>query len=81
MVPAAGVSDHVTLSPDGRFRTENCSVPAGATVAVAGLTLVGGAVRLTVAVPRVVYVTGFVAIGVTTKIVTVCWDETTLGAV
>jgi len=81
MVPTAGVSAHRTLAPEGRFTTENCLVPAGATVAVAGLTLAGSGVKVTVAVPRVVYVTGFVAIGVTTKIVTVCWDETVLGAV
>jgi hypothetical protein len=81
MVPAVGVSAHLTPVPEGRFRTENCLVPAGATVAVAGLTLVGSTVKVTVAVPRVLYVTGFVAIGVTARIVTVCWDETMLGAV
>ena len=55
MLPVAELSDQVTLSPEGRFTTENCLVAEGATVAVAGLTLGGGdacAVRL--AVPRTV---------------------------
>ena len=43
------------VSPEGRFRTENCFVPEGATVAVAGLTLgVGDASSVTLAVPRTV---------------------------
>ena len=50
-----GLSDHATVVPEGKFCTVNCRVPAGATVAVAGLTLVGGggvAVRVKVAVPK-----------------------------
>ena len=55
MVPVAGLTDQVTVSPEGRFRTENCLVPDGATVAVAGLTLgVGDACKVTLAVPRTV---------------------------
>jgi hypothetical protein len=53
--PVAGLIDQVMLSPEGRFRTENCLVPEGATVAVAGLTLgVGEASRVTLEVPRTV---------------------------
>jgi hypothetical protein len=46
--------DHVVVSPEGRFTTENCLVPEGATVAVVGLTLVGAgeACRVMLAVPR-----------------------------
>jgi hypothetical protein len=55
MLPVAGLMDQVTVSPVGRFRTENCLVPEGATVAVAGLTLgAGEACRVTLAVPRTV---------------------------
>ena len=55
MLPVAGLIDQVTLSPEGRFTTENCLVPAGATVAVAGLTLdVGEACSVMLAVPRTV---------------------------
>ena len=55
MLPTAELRDQVTLSPDGRFRTENCFVPEGATVAVAGLTLDGvEACSVTLAVPRMV---------------------------
>ena len=69
--------DQVTLSPEGRLRTENCFVPAGATVAVAGLTLgVGEACTVRVAVPRTALVAEFVAVTVT-----VAWDATSLGAV
>jgi hypothetical protein len=42
MLPVAPLTDHATVTPDGRLRTENCVVPAGATVAVVGLTLVAG---------------------------------------
>ena len=52
MLPVAGLTDQVMVSPEGRFRTENCLVPEGATVAVAGLTLgVGDASRVRLAVP------------------------------
>jgi hypothetical protein len=62
MVPVAGLSAHVTLLPAGRFRTENCSVPAGATVAVDGATLMAGeAVKVKLAVPRTAYWAEFVA--------------------
>lgn len=74
----------MTAVPEGRFRTENCCVPAGAKVAVAGLTLGGSeldAVKVTVAVPSTAYVTGFVAIGVTAKIVALSCEGTVLGAV
>ena len=78
MVPTAGFSVHVTLAPEGKFRTENCSVPAGATVAVDGVTLVGNAdaVSVKLAVPRTACVDEFVAV-----IVTVSLDATLLGAV
>jgi hypothetical protein len=55
MLPKAGLIDQVMLSPIGRFRTENCLVPAGATVAADGLRLGGGeACRVKLAVPRTV---------------------------
>jgi hypothetical protein len=55
MLPEAELMDQVTLSPEGRFTTENCVVPEGATVAVDGLTLgVGDAWRVRLAVPRTV---------------------------
>ena len=55
MLPVAGLIDQVAVSPEGRFVTENCLVPEGATVAVAGLTLgVGEACRVMLAVPRTV---------------------------
>jgi hypothetical protein len=77
MVPRGGLSIHVTLAPDGRFTTENCSVPDGATVAVAGLTLVGGeAVSAKLAVPRTACVVEFFAV-----MVTVSSEATVLGAV
>jgi len=77
MVPAAGVSAHRTLAPEGRFTTENCLVPAGATVAVAGLTLVGGgAVSVKLAVPRTAWVDEFFAVTVT-----VSSEATVFGAV
>ena len=65
MLPVAGLIDQVTLSPEGRFTTENCLVPAGATVAVAGLTLgVGEACRVKLPVPRTVLVEEFAAVTV-----------------
>ena len=33
------LTDQAMPTPEGRLRTENCLVPDGATVAVAGLTL------------------------------------------
>ena len=42
MLPVAGLTDQATDVPETRFTTENCAVPAGATVAVVGLRLVGG---------------------------------------
>jgi hypothetical protein len=54
MLPVIGLSDQTTVTPEARFCTENCFVPEGATVAVAGLTLGGRgvAVSVKVAVPR-----------------------------
>ena len=48
------------------MRIENCCVPERATVAVAGLTLDGGAEgwRVKLAVPRMAFVEGFVAVTV-----------------
>ena len=55
MLPVVGLIDQVTLSPEGRFSTENCLVPEGARVAVEGLTLaVGEGCSVTLAVPRTV---------------------------
>jgi hypothetical protein len=55
MLPVAGLMDQVVVSPEGRFTTENCLVPEGATVAVVGLTLgVGEADKVMLAVPRTV---------------------------
>jgi hypothetical protein len=63
MVPTAGLADQVTLAPEGRFTTENCSVPDGATVAVAGLTLVAGeALSFKLAVPSTASVVEFFAV-------------------
>jgi hypothetical protein len=77
MLPVVGLTDQVTLAPEGRFRTENCCVPEGATLAVAGLTLVGGeACRVKLAVPRTASVEEFVAVTVI-----VVWAATLLGAV
>jgi hypothetical protein len=79
ILPVEGLSDHVTVVPEGRFCTVNCRVPAGATVAVAGLTLVGAAgeaVRVRVAVPRTALVDEFFAVAVTVVCV-----ATVLGAV
>jgi hypothetical protein len=82
MVPTAGLADQVTLAPDGKFMTENCSVPDGATVAVAGLTLVTGeAVSVKLAVPNTAYATGFVDTSLNAVIVIVCSDGTVAGAV
>lgn len=75
MVPVAGLMDHVTASPDGRLTTENCLVPAGATVAVAGLTLgFGDASKVMTAVPSTVAE----LLAVT---VMLAWEATVLGAV
>jgi hypothetical protein len=41
MLPVAGLADQVALTLEGRLRTENCWIPEGATLTVAGLTLVG----------------------------------------
>ena len=78
MPPVAGFTDHATVTPEGRFCTENCFVPEGATVTVAGLTLGGGgvAVRVKVAVPRTACVDEFFAVTVTVVCV-----ATVLGAV
>jgi hypothetical protein len=55
MLPVAGLIDQVVVSPEGRFTTENCLVPEGASAAVAGLTLgVGEADKVMLAVPRTV---------------------------
>jgi hypothetical protein len=66
MLPLLGLIDQLTLTPDGRFSTENCFVPEGATDAVAGLTLggVGEAVRVMLAVPRTASVEEFLAVTV-----------------
>jgi hypothetical protein len=75
MLPVAGLMDHVVVSPEGRFTTENCLVPAGATVAVVGLRLgVGDADKVILAVPRTVDELFAVT-------VTVVCDATLLGAV
>jgi hypothetical protein len=77
MLPSAGLTDQLTLAPEGRLRTANCLVPEGATVAVAGLTLAAGeACRVTLAVPRTALVELFLAV-----MVTVVCDATSLGAV
>jgi len=77
MLPVAWLIDQVMVSPEGRFRTENCFVPEGATVAVAGLTLgVGEACTVRLAVPMTASVDEFIAV-----IVRVCWDWTFIGAV
>jgi len=54
MLPVAGLIDHLTVVPEGKFCTVNCCVPEGATVTVAGLTLGDGGVAVTVklAVPN-----------------------------
>jgi len=75
MFPTAGLTDQATLAPEGRFRTENCWVAEGATVAVVGLTL-GEACSVTLAVPRIDCVAEFVAV-----MVRVCWVATQVGAV
>ena len=65
MLPVAWLMDQVMVAPEGRFRTENCCVPEGAMVAVAGVTLgVGDAWRVKLAVPREAFVEEFVAVTV-----------------
>jgi hypothetical protein len=52
MLPTGGLMYQAGVTPEGRFTTENCMVPNGARVAVAGLTLgVGDAFRVRLAVP------------------------------
>jgi hypothetical protein len=71
------VTDHAAVTPEGRLSTENCLVAAGATVALAGLTLgVGDAVSVTVAVPRTASVEEFFAVRVA-----LCCVATVVGAV
>ncbi len=69
MPPVDGLIDQPTVVPEGKFTTENCCVPEGATVTVAGLMLVGDAgsdaVSVTTAVPRVAFVDAFFAVTVT----------------
>ena len=78
MLPVVPLTDQVTVAPEGRLRTENCLVPAGATVPVAGLTLVGAgeAVTVKVAVPRTAWVEESLAVTVT-----VVWEATVPGTV
>ena len=65
MLPFKGPTDQVTVAPEGRLRIENCCVPEGATVAVAGLTLgAGEACRVKLAVPRMEFVEEFAAVTV-----------------
>ena len=65
MLPVTGLIDQVAVTPEGRLRTENCCVAAGATVAVAGLTMgVGEAWRVKLAVPSAASVEGFFAVTV-----------------
>jgi hypothetical protein len=78
MLPVAGLTAHETLVPEGKFSTENCWVFAGATVIVAGLTLMGGgeACSVKVADPRTAFVDELVAV----TLMVVC-AATVLGAV
>src|SRR5580704_12321513 len=69
------LTDQTTPTPEGRFRMENCLVPEGATVDVAGLTLVEAS-KVKLAVPRTASVEEFVAVTVR-----LCAAETLLGAV
>jgi hypothetical protein len=65
MLPFRGLTDQAAVTPEGRLRTENCCVPEGATVAVAGLTLgVGDAWRVKLPVPRTDFVEESVAVTV-----------------
>lgn len=78
MFPVTGLSSHATLAPEGKFRTENCLIPAGATVTVAGLMLVGDAgeaVSVKLAVPMTAWVAEFFAVTVT-----VSFEVTLFGA-
>jgi hypothetical protein len=81
MLPVAGITAQATLAPEGKFATENCWVPEGATVALAGLMLGVGAIRAEAcrvkpALPRTDCVDEFFAMTVT-----VCCAATLLGAV
>jgi hypothetical protein len=77
MLPSAGLMDQVTLSPEDRFRTENCCVPEGATVAAAGLTFgVAEGCSVILAVARRVFVEESVALTII-----VAFSGTSLGAV
>jgi len=78
MLPVAGLTAQATLTPEGRLLTANCTVPEGATVAVAGLMLGAArkACRVKLAVPSTEFVDEFVAVTVRA----VC-AETLLGAV
>ena len=65
------------MVPEGKFRTENCVVPAGARVAFDGLTRVGReVVSLKLAVPRTACVDEFVAV-----MVRISLEATLFGAV
>jgi hypothetical protein len=65
-LPVAGITAQATLAPEGKFATENCWVPEGTTVAVAGLTLVAAreACRVKLAAPSTEFVEEFVAVTV-----------------
>jgi hypothetical protein len=78
ILPTAGLFAQVTLVPEGKFKTENCLVPAGATMAAEGVMLVGGgvAVKVKLAFPRTAWVDEFFAVTVT-----VSWEATLFGAV
>lgn len=55
MVPVTGLIDQVAPSSAGKLVTENCLLPEGASVAVAGLTLgAGEAAKVTLADPSTV---------------------------
>jgi hypothetical protein len=78
MLPVAGLTAQATLVPEGKFSTENCSVFAGATVTVAGVTVVAevDASRLIVAVALLVVSAALVAV-----IVMLCATLIVVGAV
>jgi hypothetical protein len=82
MLPVAGLTAQATVVPEGKFSTENCWVFAGATLTVAGLTLMGGgagageACRVKIAAPSTEDVEELVAM----TVMVVC-AATVLGAV